>query len=201
MEVILIAAIDENRGIGYKNKLLKPIKEDLKRFQKLTLGHPIIMGKNTWDSLPYKPLKDRTNCVITRPGTSIDGILNRGNTTEEVLEYFEVNLFDKVYVIGGEKIYREALPHATKLEITHIKGKYKADRFFPEFSSQFKLKKKKEFEEFSFYTYNRKKETNKFWKSLTTKKLKNASGIDIIVPTEFGMFIHQIKKFFKNGRN
>lgn len=156
MEIILIAAIDENKGIGYKNQLLKKIPEDLKRFKEKTSNHVVLMGKNTWDSLPIKPLPNRINCVITRDHTKKEEYERVGSTVESSLKYLQEKKFKKVFVIGGGKTYAAALPFATKLDITHIKGKHKADCFFPDFESDFTLENKEIFGDLEFCTYVKK---------------------------------------------
>jgi dihydrofolate reductase len=127
--ISIIVAISEDNGIGYRNKLLWYVPEDLKRFRKLTLGHTIVMGKKTWESLPKKPLPGRKNIVITDDlheiieysitAYSIEDALNKCGEEEEV------------FIIGGGSIYRQFMPLADRLYITHIHKKAPADIYFP----------------------------------------------------------------------
>lgn len=135
--VILVAAIQKDRGVGYGNQLLYSIPEDMKHFTTLTKGHTVIMGRRTWESIPekYRPLPDRYNIVVTRdtkykaPGAKVV------HRFYEALE--EAPVDKKVYVIGGGEIYRQALSYADTLELTIVDGNRKADAFFPEFEAYF----------------------------------------------------------------
>lgn len=117
--ITLIAAINKNNGIGYKNKLLYDIPEDRKLFRDLTLGKVIIMGRKTWLSLPRKPLPGRTNVVVSRHTISL----------RKALELYK----DKdICIIGGGKVYKQAIRYADELSLTVIHDdKKKADAFFP----------------------------------------------------------------------
>lgn len=130
-EIIIIVAIAKNNAIGKDNKLLWHILEDLKRFKKLTKGHPIIMGKNTFLSLPVKPLPQRTNIVVSTTLNTTENVVVK-KTLEEAID-FSLLQSDKVYIIGGESIYKQVLEKnlATKLEITLVDKDYEGDVFFP----------------------------------------------------------------------
>jgi dihydrofolate reductase len=127
--ISIIVAIAEDNGIGYKNELLWHLPEDLKRFRKLTLGHTVIMGKKTWESLPKKPLSGRKNIIIT------DNPLERfeegitAYSIEDALMKCEEN--DEIFIIGGGSIYRQFMPIADRLIITQIHKKAPADIYFP----------------------------------------------------------------------
>jgi len=129
--ISIIVAIAENHAIGKDNLLLWHIPEDLKRFKALTLGHKVIMGKRTWESLPIRPLPGRENIVITdAPGEQLEGA-TMAYSIEEAM-----NLCDPLkenFIIGGGSIYRQFLPLATKLYITRVHAAFDADTFFPEF--------------------------------------------------------------------
>jgi len=132
MSISIIVAIAENNAIGKNNELLWHISEDLKRFKKITIGHKVIMGRNTYLSLPEKnrPLKDRTNIVISDiPGESFEGCIMAGSI-EEVLEICPEE--EECFVIGGGMIYKQFLRHAERLYITRVFESYEADVFFPE---------------------------------------------------------------------
>jgi len=128
--ISIIVAISEDNGIGKDNKLLWQIPEDLKRFKKLTMGQCIIMGKKTWDSLPRRPLPGRKNIVLTDvPGERIDQSVTAWSV-EDALNKCNDN--EEVFIIGGGSIYRQFMPLADRLYITHIHEKTEADTYFPE---------------------------------------------------------------------
>lgn len=131
--ISLIAAIQKKgRGIGFKNELLFRISDDLKRFKALTTGHPIIMGRKTFDSIG-KPLPNRTNIVVTHnPALHIEGI-TFCSSTEEALEKARA-LDTEIFVIGGGEIYNQALPFADQLHLTIVDADFPADTFFPDYS-------------------------------------------------------------------
>lgn len=130
-KISIIAAIDRNWGIGWGNKLLFWLPNDLKRFKALTTGHTIIMGRKTFESLPKGALPHRRNIVLSsNPSTVCPGA--------EVFSSFKVALQncakeESVYIIGGESLYRQALPLAHELCLTEIeKAATQVDAFFPE---------------------------------------------------------------------
>lgn len=139
MQKIIIAAVDENLGIGYNGTLLTHIPEDLKRFKQLTTGHTVIMGRKTWDSLPKKPLPERTHIIITRQKdfTFVHEQVFVVQSIESAFELCEKQSAEKVFIIGGGEIYRLALPYTDVLELTHIHHSFKADTFFPEYKQDF----------------------------------------------------------------
>ncbi len=120
------------RALGKNNALLWHISDDLKRFKALTTGHPIIMGRKTFESIG-KALPNRTNIVITRnAGFAAAGTLVV-HSLDEALE--EAGALDpNVFVIGGGEIYREALPRADILHLTLVESDEKGDVFFPDWS-------------------------------------------------------------------
>lgn len=131
MEIRIIVAVTRNRAIGRRGDLLFHISEDLKRFKRLTMGAPIIMGRKTFESFPKGPLPGRRNIVITRnPDYAREGIETAGSL-EEALKLVEGS--DKAFIIGGSQIYSQALPLATHLDLTEIDAEVTdADAFFPE---------------------------------------------------------------------
>ena len=131
-KLALIAAIAKNNAIGFENKLLYWLPNDLKRFKELTTGHTIIMGSNTFRSLPKGALPNRRNIVLSRKEKEFPGC-ETFSSLEEALA--NCNGTELVYVIGGEMLYRTALPLADILCLTEIDDTpEKADAFFPEFT-------------------------------------------------------------------
>lgn len=128
----LIAAIDKNRGIGYQNKLLVQIPQDMNHFQAMTMNQVIIMGRKTLESFPGgRPLYGRTNIVLTRSNKSFAKPAITCHSIEDVLESLKDYPDKEVYVIGGEEIYHAFLPYASKAYITYIDYEYRADAYFP----------------------------------------------------------------------
>src|ERR1035437_5978074 len=128
--ISIIVAISDDYGIGKNNELLWHISEDLKRFKKLTLGKTVIMGKKTWESLPRRPLPGRKNIVLTDvPGECIDCSIT-AYSIEDALGKCEKN--EEIFVMGGGSIYRQFMPIADRLYITHVHFKAAADVYFPE---------------------------------------------------------------------
>ena len=131
--ISIIVAIASNHAIGKDNDLLWHISNDLKRFKALTDGHFVIMGKRTYFSLPFRPLKNRTNLIITDiPGEIIDNCL-MAYSIEDAISKMDVEREN--FIIGGGSIYRQFLPFANKLYITRVHKDFEADTFFPEISS------------------------------------------------------------------
>lgn len=127
-----IVAVDLNWGIGCGGKLLQTIPEDMKFFKEATLGNVVVMGRETFESLPGKsPLKDRINIVLTRDKSFCDSRLTICNSVEETLEKLKQYDSDNVYIIGGEAIYNEFLPYCNEIFITKIQKEYDADKYFP----------------------------------------------------------------------
>lgn len=128
--LVLIAAMDRNRVIGKNNRLPWRLSADMKKFKKLTMGYPILMGRKTWESIG-RPLPGRRNLVMTRqPGYEALGAAVV-HSLEEALE--RVADRDRLYVIGGEEIYRLALPRAQRLLLSHVDTAVEGgDAVFPE---------------------------------------------------------------------
>ncbi len=126
----IIVAVAENYAIGKDNRLLWHISEDLKRFKKLTSGHPVIMGKKTYESLPVKPLPHRMNIVLTDvPGEKIAGCVMAYSIPEAIKQCPEE---EECFVMGGGSVYRQFLPLADKIYMTWVHRVFEADTFFPE---------------------------------------------------------------------
>lgn len=152
MEISIIAAMAINRAIGFRNALPWHLPEDLYRFKTLTTGHTIVMGRKTFDSLPNGALPQRRNIVVSRSRATIDGC--------EVFASLEAALQacseeHEVFVIGGETIYRQALPLAHRLYITLVDQEPEAaDAFFPPIDMQrWRQIKKEKHHGFSFIEY------------------------------------------------
>ena len=131
-KLALIAAIAKNNAIGFENKLIYWLPNDLKRFKELTTGHTIIMGSNTFRSLPKGALPNRRNIVLSRKEKGFPGC-ETFSSLEEALA--NCNNEEIVYIIGGEMLYRTALPKADILCLTEIDDTPEnADAFFPQLS-------------------------------------------------------------------
>ena len=162
-KLALIAAIARNNAIGFGNKLIYWLPNDLKRFKELTTGHTIIMGSNTFRSLPKGALPNRRNIVLSRKESGFPGC-ETFSSLEEALA--NCNDTEPVYVIGGEMLYRSALPLADILCLTEVDDTpQEADAFFPEFSrNEWEVIEKEEYMSdekhafnYSFVTYMRRK--------------------------------------------
>ena len=160
--ISIIVAIAENYAIGKNNDLLWHIPEDLKRFKRITSGHKIIMGKRTYESLPYRPLKNRTNIVISDiPGDRYEGCV-MAYSIEDAMEHCLPD--EECFIIGGGMVYRQFLPLADKLYITWVDKAFDADIFFPEIDPDTWEETEREEGDgegldftYSFVTYERKK--------------------------------------------
>jgi dihydrofolate reductase len=128
--ISIIVAIAENRAIGKDNKLLWHLSDDLKRFKRLTTGHTLIMGRNTFLSLPNGPLPNRRHVVISDvPGEEFEGC-EMAYSVEHAIEL--AGATDECFVIGGGMVYAQFLPLAGKLYLTRVHHSFEADTFFPE---------------------------------------------------------------------
>lgn len=127
--ISIIVAIAENLAIGKNNDLLWHIPADLKRFKKITLGHSVIMGKKTYDSLPVKPLPGRKNIIITDDPQDQFPDCIKVHSIEEALA--QVNPEEESFIIGGASVYRQFLPLAERLYLTLIHKDFDGDVFFP----------------------------------------------------------------------
>jgi dihydrofolate reductase len=141
--VVIVAAMSrKNRAIGYKNKLLWHIPADLKRFKELTLGHPIIMGRKTFESILAilgKPLPGRKTIVVTRnPNYSHRGV-EVATSLEAALAIAESEHPTEIHIGGGAEIYAAALPIVSRLHLTLVDGEVYGDTFFPPFTDTFAI--------------------------------------------------------------
>lgn len=128
--ISIIVAVSDDWGIGKDNELLWHISEDLKRFKRLTSGKTVIMGKKTWYSLPKRPLPGRKNIVLTDIHDEIIEGSETVHSIEGALKLCSQN--EEAFIIGGGSIYRQFMPVADRLYITHVHMKAPADVYFPE---------------------------------------------------------------------
>jgi dihydrofolate reductase len=138
MTLALVAAVARDRAIGKGNDLLFRIAEDQRRFRRETLGHAVVMGRKTWDSLParFRPLPGRRNIVVTRNAQWQAEGAERAASLDEALAM--AGDVPKVCVIGGGELYALALPRADELVMTEVEAEVAgADTFFPEYRTQF----------------------------------------------------------------
>ena len=159
--ITIIVAMGKNREIGADNQLLWHLPKDLKHFKELTSGHPIIMGRKTYESIG-KPLPNRTNIVISRKNDWFEeGILIVGSIKEALK--FAKKIDENVFIIGGGTIYEHTIDLADQLEVTLVDAELKADTFFPKIDEKKWLKtnetthkkdEKNQFD-FSFQTFER----------------------------------------------
>ena len=175
INVVILAAIDKNFGIGKDNKLSWKLRTDLKNFKELTTNNVIIMGRKTFESIGSKPLPKRANFIIT---SQLDYAANKGLKDKENT-YVVHNLDDAltqaaslahgahletIWIIGGEQVFKEAMLYTDRIELTHVDTDIKdGDAFYPELSSEFETVQKSEQMhdeksglDFTFVTYKRK---------------------------------------------
>ncbi len=128
-EITIIAAVSENNVLGKNNKLIWHIPNDLKRFKKLTLGHSVIMGRKTFESIA-RPLPQRKNIILTRnKNYKAKGAVIAHNV-KEALNFCEND--NQPFIIGGGEIYKLFMSISNKIELTRIHKSYDGDAFFPE---------------------------------------------------------------------
>ncbi len=160
MFITLIAALAKNNVIGCDGRLPWHIPADLRHFKQLTLGHIVLMGRKTWESIPekFRPLPQRTNIVITRQKdypvppdvlvyASIDAALTNKNQTPT----------SRLFVIGGADVYAQTIERADRLEITHVEREVKGNVFFPLIDpAVWKENTRDQRDGFAFVTYTRR---------------------------------------------
>ncbi|OSY86989.1 diacylglycerol kinase [Tenacibaculum holothuriorum] len=160
--ITIIAAIANNNALGKDNDLIWHLPADLKRFKKVTSGHHILMGRNTFESIG-KPLPNRTSVIITRNNDYfVDGCLI-ANSIEDAIELVKED--DHIFLIGGAQIYKQAIEKklVDKLDITYVHHDFEADVFFPEIDlTQWKEVSREDFKadeknkyNYSFVSYER----------------------------------------------
>ena len=160
-EIIIIAAMSENRVIGKNNALPWSLAEDMIHFRELTFGWPCVMGRKTWESLSGRPLAGRLNIVVSSRLKEIDSpadnkstVIKNVSSLTAAIEYCAA--YQKIFICGGETIYRAALPFASRIELTVIHQNYDGDTFFPEIdSSQWIKTSARDFDTYSFIVYSK----------------------------------------------
>lgn len=148
-----VVAMDAARGIGFRQGIPWRLPEDMKLFKRLTMGHPILMGRKTWESLG-RPLPGRQNIVLTRnaaykaPGATV---------IQHIAALENLELQDaEIMVIGGAQIYEMLLPHMQRLHVSEVQGTHEVDTWFPPFAGVFSRREVLEsFEGFSHILYTR----------------------------------------------
>jgi dihydrofolate reductase len=163
VKVSLLAAVARNGVIGRDGTIPWRLAEDMQRFRALTMGHPVVMGRRTWESLPdrFRPLPGRRNVVVTRNADWRGEGADRAGSLEEALEL--IAGAERGFAIGGAELYASALPRADELVLTEIDADVEGDTFFPAFE-------RSDFEEvarephvspdgtsFAFVTYERRR--------------------------------------------
>ncbi len=130
----IIAAIGKNRELGFKNQLVFKIKADMEFFKQTTLGHPVIMGRKTFESIG-RPLPGRKNYVVTRHAENLPDTVEIIPDLKTFLDKHQ-DTPEEFFVIGGASIYESTLPYAKNLYLTEIDADAPADTFFPEFNRE-----------------------------------------------------------------
>jgi dihydrofolate reductase len=155
MEIIIIAAMAENRVIGRNNALPWSLKADMARFRELTARWPCVMGRRTWESLPRRPLPGRLNVIVSRTMDDADAPdVKVFPSLPAAVAYCAE--YEKIFICGGESIYREALALADTIELTVIHRRYEGDAFFPEIDPALWTKTASEdFDTHSFVRYTK----------------------------------------------
>lgn len=152
----IIVAVGRNRAIGKENELIWQIPDDLRRFKEATTGHPVIMGRKTWESLPpsFRPLPNRTNIVITRDSTyKAPGAILAQSFPEALSRARDAEGAAEIFAIGGQWVYECALPFASRLYITLVDDERDGDAFFPVYDDQFTREVFREEREFEGLKY------------------------------------------------
>ncbi|WP_027376720.1 dihydrofolate reductase [Kaistella palustris] len=160
--ITIVVAMGLNNEIGAKNELLWHLPKDLKRFKEITTGHPIIMGRKTYESIG-KPLPNRTNIIVSRKENYFEeGILIVGSLKEAIK--FAKKIDENIFIIGGGNIYQQTIDLADRLEVTQVNAKLEADVFFPKIDGKIWVKIQEECHgkddqneyDFCFQTFERK---------------------------------------------
>ena len=156
--IILIAAHTSNYVIGLEGNLPWHIREDMQHFKSLTMGHPILMGRKTFESLNSKPLVGRTNIVVTHDSSSSifkqEGVIAASSINQALAQCLN---HKNIYVIGGASIYQQTIDRASIMEITEIHQEYEGDAWFPKYNTSDWIQvSRNDCDRYSFVTYKRK---------------------------------------------
>lgn len=136
MILSVIAAIGKNNELGKDNKLLWDLPADMRHFRETTSGHPVIMGRKTFESIG-RALPKRRNVVITRDTNYTHEGIEVVHSLQEALNLFK-DSSEEAFIIGGAEIYKQSLPFANRLYITRVESNFDADAFFPEIGTEWK---------------------------------------------------------------
>ena len=134
MSLSLVVAIAQNSVIGFKGDMPwgRSLKPDLRRFKAVTLGHPVIMGRKTWDSLGGKPLVERTNIVVSRASLELpDGVLGAGSLDAALILAASARGGEEAMLIGGGQLYAVGLPLVSRIYLTRVLKDFEGDTHFP----------------------------------------------------------------------
>ncbi|MDZ7746122.1 MAG: dihydrofolate reductase [Halobacteriales archaeon] len=157
IDLTIVAAVAANGVIGREGEMPWHYPEDLKQFKSLTTGHPVIMGRKTYESITARldgPLPDRTNIVLSRSALDLpDGAVHAGGIEEAIALATERD--DEAYVIGGATIYEAFMNRADRMVLTELNECYDGDTQFPEFGDEWTETARDERDEFAFVTYRR----------------------------------------------
>lgn len=163
MRKSIIVAVDQNNGIGYQNRMPWHLPAELKRFKQLTMGHHLIMGRKTYESIG-KPLPGRRTIIVTRnPSYQAEGCLI-AHSLQEAIQQAKETGEEETFICGGQAVYREALEEVDRLYLTRIHAEYQTDISFPEFdpvawseiSSEYHPSDPKNPSAFTFFVYDRR---------------------------------------------
>lgn len=139
--IVAIAAVDNNFGIGYNNKLLMSIPKDMELFKKLTTGNTVVMGRKTWDSLLIKPLPNRNNIVISTQNLETNGEFTC-LSLEEAKDFLSKDTEETIFIIGGSQIYKELLPYCDRVVLTRMHKEFEnVDSYFSNIDEDSKWKR------------------------------------------------------------
>lgn len=163
-DIALIAAVAENRVIGHEKEMPWHISEDLQRFKRLTTGHPVILGRRTYETVLEalgEPFPGRTSVVLTSQSLDLPPAAVVANSVGEAIELAAADAsareVDTIYVAGGGRVYEQFLPHATRLVLTEIHDTYEGDTRFPAWDEDEWVEvDREEHEAFDFATYERR---------------------------------------------
>lgn len=158
MKKIIIAAISKNNVIGKDGKIPWHSKEELEHFKKNTMSFPVIMGRKTWETIG-KPLKGRLNVIITRNedfSTQFHEVIIF-HSLQQAFSYFRTSVYDKVFVIGGGEIFKEAIDNVDTLTLSEMNFETDGDTFFPEIDeSKWTIDTNELFTDFTVHHYIKK---------------------------------------------
>jgi dihydrofolate reductase len=154
--VTLVAAVARNGVIGVDGGLPWRLPDDLRRFKELTTGHVLVMGRRTYESIG-RPLPGRTTVVVTRTpgwGADVEGVLVAAGVPDALAAAAAID--DEVFVVGGARVYADALPLADRLELTHVDAEPAGDTLFPEVDwSEWREVRREEGDGVAYVTYER----------------------------------------------